>query len=176
MIQDVSVCGEFFDTDFFSYREDADLAWRAQLLGWKCLYTPEAVAYHVRSVLPENRRSTVPAINMHSVKNRWLLRLKNVTWSVYRHHWLPITARDLAAVLACFTIETTSLPGLWFVAKHWKPTWAKRKAIMARRRVDDSYIAQWISTEPVSFPATGVYERVHSRSCELAGGSTVIAD
>ena len=36
MIEDVSICGEFFDNDFFAYREDADLAWRAQLLGWKC--------------------------------------------------------------------------------------------------------------------------------------------
>ena len=36
MIEDISIDGEFFDTDFFSYREDADVAWRAQLLGWRC--------------------------------------------------------------------------------------------------------------------------------------------
>jgi GT2 family glycosyltransferase len=36
MIEDVSVDGEFFDPDFFVYREDADVAWRAQLLGWRC--------------------------------------------------------------------------------------------------------------------------------------------
>ena len=39
-VEAVSVDGEFFDEDFFSYREDADLAWRAQVMGWKCLYTP----------------------------------------------------------------------------------------------------------------------------------------
>ncbi len=49
MIEDVSVDGEFFDPDFFVYREDADVAWRAQLLGWRCIYTPEATAYHVRT-------------------------------------------------------------------------------------------------------------------------------
>ena len=27
--------GDFFDPDFFAYREDADVAWRAQLLGWR---------------------------------------------------------------------------------------------------------------------------------------------
>ena len=32
MILDIAVEGEFFDTDFFVYREDADVAWRAQLL------------------------------------------------------------------------------------------------------------------------------------------------
>src|SRR3954447_15705588 len=31
MIVDVSINGEFFDPDFFVYREDADVAWRAQL-------------------------------------------------------------------------------------------------------------------------------------------------
>src|ERR1700689_5614814 len=33
MIEDISICGEFFDADFFVYREDADVAWRAQLMG-----------------------------------------------------------------------------------------------------------------------------------------------
>ena len=44
--------GEFFDPDFFVYREDADVAWRAMLLGWRCIYTPAAVAYHVRTREP----------------------------------------------------------------------------------------------------------------------------
>src|SRR5258707_5093714 len=33
MIEDVSLDDEFFDPDFFVYREDADVPWRAQLLG-----------------------------------------------------------------------------------------------------------------------------------------------
>src|SRR5437016_9677772 len=32
MIDDISIQGEFFDSDFFVYREDADVAWRAQLM------------------------------------------------------------------------------------------------------------------------------------------------
>ncbi len=34
------------DDDFFFSLEDMDLAWRAQLAGWKCVYTPDAVVYH----------------------------------------------------------------------------------------------------------------------------------
>ena len=56
MIDDVSEGDNFFDPDFFAYREDADVAWRAQLLGWRCLYVPGAVGYHVRTVVPGNRR------------------------------------------------------------------------------------------------------------------------
>ena len=39
-IEAVSVEGQFFDEEFFAFREDADLAWRAQVMGWKCLYVP----------------------------------------------------------------------------------------------------------------------------------------
>src|SRR5207248_2021885 len=73
-IRDVSIDGEFFDEDFFAYREDADVAWRGRLFGWRALVVPDAVAYHVRSVTPERRRELSAIINMHSVKNRFLLR------------------------------------------------------------------------------------------------------
>lgn len=36
-----------FDEDFYAYMEDADLAFRGRLVGWKCLYVPKAVVYHV---------------------------------------------------------------------------------------------------------------------------------
>ncbi|MBC7812687.1 MAG: glycosyltransferase family 2 protein [Burkholderiales bacterium] len=34
------------DDDFFFSLEDMDIAWRAQLAGWRCLYTPAAIVYH----------------------------------------------------------------------------------------------------------------------------------
>jgi len=34
------------DDDFFFSFEDVDLAWRAQLAGWRCLYAPRALVYH----------------------------------------------------------------------------------------------------------------------------------
>ena len=44
MLDDVRVDGEWFDEDFFAYREDADLAWRAQWRGWRCRYVAAATA------------------------------------------------------------------------------------------------------------------------------------
>ncbi|UEC41748.1 MAG: hypothetical protein METHSR3v1_2460001 [Methanothrix sp.] len=35
-----------FDEDFFLYLEDVDLAFRARLAGWKCLYVPGARVIH----------------------------------------------------------------------------------------------------------------------------------
>ncbi len=37
------------DEVFFMYLEDVDLAFRAQLRGWSCLYQPAARAYHIGS-------------------------------------------------------------------------------------------------------------------------------
>jgi GT2 family glycosyltransferase len=74
MIADISENVNFFDPDFFHYREDADVAWRAQLLGWRCLYTPEQPSEGSRSdqhalgqePLPhahqEHDRGRVPAV------------------------------------------------------------------------------------------------------------------
>ncbi len=36
-----------FDEDFFLYMEDVDLAFRARLLGWRCVYTHHARVYHI---------------------------------------------------------------------------------------------------------------------------------
>jgi len=152
MIEDVSVDGEFFDPDFFVYREDADVAWRAQLLGWRCLYTPHARAYHVRSVRPGNRRALPAAINMHSVKNRFLMRIKNMTPDLYLRNWFSITLRDLMVVACCLLREQTSLKAFWFLARNWKRVWAKRRQIMQRRRVDDEYLAAWFRYRPVALP------------------------
>ena len=66
MIEDIAILGEFFDPDFFVYREDADVAWRAQLMGWRCIYTPLARGYHVRNVLPGNRRA-LPSGDQHAL-------------------------------------------------------------------------------------------------------------
>lgn len=153
MIEDISCEGDFFDDDFFAYREDADVAWRAQLLAWKCLYVPTAVAYHVRSVLPSNRAELSPIINMHSVKNRWLLRIKNITPSLYRRNFAAITVRDLVVIGGCLLKEWSSLKAFLLVAKLWNRTWKKRAWIMQKRRVSDQYIDAWFSNNPVSYAA-----------------------
>jgi GT2 family glycosyltransferase len=164
MIEDISIGGEFFDADFFVYREDADVAWRAQLLGWKCLYAPYARGYHVRNALPGNRRALPAVINMHSVKNRFLLRIKNMTWDLYRRNFFSITARDIVVLSCCLLWEHTSLKAFPFLARNWKSVVAKRREILMRQRVDDAYMASWFSFKPVSKPAPKKFAASNTRS------------
>ncbi len=163
-IDDISVNGEFFDTDFFVYREDADVAWRAQLMGWKCLYAPYAKGYHVRKVLPGNRRALPPEINMHSVKNRFLMRMKNISGDLYRRNFFSITARDLVVISCCVLWEHTSLRAFIFLFRNWKSVMGKRREIMQRKKVRDEYIASWFSFDPVSKPAPKKFTPSGTRS------------
>jgi len=153
MIEDISLGDEFFDPDFFVYREDADVAWRAQLMGWSCIYTPHARGYHVRNVLPGNRRALPPVINMHSVKNRFLMRMKNMTGHLYWRNWFSITARDVVVLSCCLLREQSSLKAFGYIMQNWKRVMSKRREIMNRKRVDDDYIASWFRYAPVSAPA-----------------------
>jgi GT2 family glycosyltransferase len=153
MIEHISISGEFFDSDFFVYREDADVAWRAQLMGWRCMYVPHARGYHVRNVLPGNRRALPPAINMHSVKNRFLMRIKNITPDLYWRYLLSITLRDLTVVTCCLLWEHSSLKAFWFLIRNWNRTMAKRREIQARRVATAEEIASWFSYRPVAHPA-----------------------
>jgi GT2 family glycosyltransferase len=164
MIDDIAIDGDFFDPDFFVYREDADVAWRAQLLGWRCLYTPYACGYHVRKVLPGNRRALPAEINMHSVKNRFLMRIKNITPGVYLGNWFSITARDLVVIACCLFREQSSLRAFGYLWKNWRRALEKRRAIMSRRRVSDRYLKRWFSYQPVSLPVPKALNRAASRT------------
>ena len=163
MIDDISVDGEFFDHDFFVYREDADVAWRAQLAGWKCIYTPLARGYHVRNVLPGNRRALPAEINMHSVKNRFLMRIKNISGSMYRKFFWSILWRDLVVVSCCLLWEHSSLRAFSFLMKNWSSTMRKRRHIRAITRVSDQYMESWFSYSPVSKPLAATVRRSTSR-------------
>ena len=167
MIRDIAIDGEFFDNDFFVYREDADVAWRAQLLGWKCLYTPAARGYHVRNVLPGNRRALPAEINMHSVKNRFLMRVKNITPGVYWRNFFSITVRDAIVFTACLFREQSSLKAFPFLVSNFRRFLDKRRKIMARRKVTDEYMQAWFSFVPVAYPAPA------AKSAKSAAGSRV---
>ncbi|WP_339170039.1 glycosyltransferase family 2 protein [Paenibacillus sp. FSL H7-0943] len=77
MIEDVSVDGEFFDADFFAYKEDVDVAWRAQLFGWQGYYDAEAIGYHERGWKTSGRSTKPMFIRRISYINRYKMIYKN---------------------------------------------------------------------------------------------------
>lgn len=79
MIEDISIQGEFFDGDFFAYKEDVDVAWRAGKLGWKAYYCAEAIGMHERGWKKGDRKSRPLFIRRVSYINRYKMIYKNLT-------------------------------------------------------------------------------------------------
>ena len=142
-IQDISLDGELFDERFFAYREDADLSWRAQLRGWQAFIVPAAVAYHVRRVTPEVRASLPPEINLHSVKNRFLLRANNEGLYLALRNAPFELFRDLLVIAGVVLKERTSLPALRWLWQHRFEIVERRRRVQERRRVSDRQLARW---------------------------------
>jgi GT2 family glycosyltransferase len=142
-LETAAIDGQYFDEDFFAYREDADLAWRLQLFGWKSIYIPSAVALHRRRVTPERRTALPRIINYHSVKNRFLLRINNMTGGLYRRDIWPITFRDLGVIAYVLLREWHSLPALFFPIRHFRRLWLKRCRIQSRIRIEERELEQW---------------------------------
>ncbi len=71
---------EYFDELMFMYKEDCDLAYRLQLAGYKCLYIPQAIVYHDRS-LASCGQGLVGIIKGRLGKKR-----KYKEWSWLNHH------------------------------------------------------------------------------------------
>jgi GT2 family glycosyltransferase len=152
MLQDIADESGYLDENFFAYREDADLAWRAQWMGWHCLYIPEATGYHARRVLPERRSSLPDAINMHSFKNRFLMRVKNMDFVTCARFFVPIALRDIVILAYVLIREHSSLPGIPLLIRAIPQTWAMRKSLQRRRRASAQEIRSWFSYHPMAKP------------------------
>lgn len=151
MLEDVRLGNEYLDNDFFAYREDADLAWRAQLAGWGALYEPGAVADHVRHVVPSRRSSLDPRINYHSLKNRYLMRTKNIDSVVWRKCCPFFLVRDLGILGYVLLRERSSLAAYRDYWRFRHRALAKRRQIQLKRKTGAREIARWFSFRPVAY-------------------------
>lgn len=135
---------QLFDEAFFAYREDADLAWRAQRLGWNCLFLPNAYGFHRRKVTPERRQELPPIINLLGVKNRFLLQLNNLSFLPYRNTWLPgVFLRNILVVIGVLLVERPSLKGLhqaWLLRRRARE---RCRLIRDRSRRQPRDVARW---------------------------------
>lgn len=86
-----------FDEDFFAYLEDIDLDFRAQLMGMKCLFVPDAIVYHIGSATA-GRGSGFAFQQM--VRNHLLLILKNYPLKSLIRHSVKILYSELRLLAA----------------------------------------------------------------------------
>jgi GT2 family glycosyltransferase len=93
-----AVGGEVLDENLELWASDVDLAWRARLLGWRCMYEPRAVAWHMRFYSPTTRDGLPEAHRRLQFRNRLLMMAKNDSWSDVRGDLHRIALYELLAI------------------------------------------------------------------------------
>jgi GT2 family glycosyltransferase len=133
------------DDDFFFSMEDIDLAWRAQLTGWRCVYAPQAVLYHKLSATGGGVTSS-----FYDGRNAIYVLIKDYPgplWRKYRVHilrrqgalaWEAIRAWRGKAARAHLRGMLTGLIRIPWLLR-------KRRAVQQTRSVSIEYIESILS-------------------------------
>lgn len=132
MIEDICVDGEFFDGDFFAYKEDVDVAWRARLYGWTAYYDAEALGYHERGWKPSGRGDKALFIRRISYINRYKMLYKNEPARSFPLTFAVSLPYEIAAH-GYMLLKERDLFGAWRLFKtQWRNLRRKRKEIQRR--------------------------------------------
>jgi GT2 family glycosyltransferase len=151
MLDDVGL----FEPRFFSYLEDADLAWRARLRGWGCCVAPAARARHVYSASGSTFKQRLLARNRLRVLVRCLpgrLLLECVP---------AILRYDVLAITYALLRRQPAVAAGRFEALHEMPALLEqRRTIQARRTVPAADLARWLEPAPSPLAALAVQRQV----------------
>ena len=133
------------DEDFFFSCEDVDLAWRAQLTGYRCVYAPRAVVYHKLSATGGGATAS-----FYDGRNFIYLLAKDYPGDLWRVHWRAILRAQLritVEALRAWRGEAArarlrgQLAGLLGVPKMLR----KRRAVQRSRTVERTYLESILS-------------------------------
>ncbi len=143
-LEEVAVNDEYFDVDFFAYKEDVDLAWRLQLYGWKAQFEPTAVAWHRRFLGADKKRGKVSAqLRSMSLRNQHLVIIKNEDTSNLLRHLIYVVPRSLGMWGYALIFEPFQWRTLIRLFKQAPKSLQKRKIIMSHRKIGPEGIRKW---------------------------------
>lgn len=146
-LEEIRIRNEYFDEDYFLYKEDIDLCWRLRSRGWRIVYEPGAVVYHRRSVGPpelnfsprhqhRQRRQRSQLIRTLSYRNHFLTVWKNQPLGTLLKR-LPLTlGYELGKFVFLAGSEPRTLRGLGSALRHLPQTLSKRRLILRHRRAN----------------------------------------
>ena len=128
-----AVGGEVLDEDLELWASDVDLAWRARLLGWRCMYEPRAVAWHMRFYSPTTRDSLPEAHRRLQFRNRLLMIAKNDSWADLRRDLHRIALYEVLA-LGHVLLRERHLLRAYGAAARGLPAARRRRAVVQAKR------------------------------------------
>ncbi len=144
---------EYFDSSFFCYKEDVDLAWRLKLYGWKTIYVPNILAYHERGAgesaskksldIVRERRNISLFAKTISFKNQRLMQIKNETLGLYIKHFPWIIWKEIRAWGYIILFEPRILKILPQMFRQIPKALKQRKIIMKKKKARAKEMEKW---------------------------------
>lgn len=144
---------EFFDEDLFAYKDDFDVSWRLQLVGWQCWYDPQARAFHYRQakgisgtsekLLAKNHWQRQGYISFYSYRNHWLVLIKNESWSSLRADLIFILWYELRKFFYLLFVHPAALRSIPSIIRLWSKMRAKHQAIQAGAKQKPVDVRRW---------------------------------
>ncbi len=133
------------DDDYFFLLEDVDIAWRAQLAGWRTLYTPKAIVYHHLSATGGGVTASY-----YDGRNSLYLLVKNLPSEIWRKYAGQIIQRQVKLAIDALKAwrgeaARARLRGMMRGLLDLPKILKKRKAIQAKRTVSIEYIDSMLS-------------------------------
>lgn len=154
-LEDVRFEDEFFDKDFFSYKEDVDLAYRLMWRAWKSYYLPEAVAYHERTAkgvekfsnlaIIRHRKNKSKFVSYHSYKNHLFVIYKNLSSRNFWRYFFSIFFYELKKFCYVLILENSTLGALSEFLSKKKRMKQKRHFVISRRLIKDDEMRKWFN-------------------------------
>ena len=152
-LEDIKIEDEYFDEDFFAYKEDIDLSWRLRLYGWKIVYQPKAIAYHLRGAgdsevrsakgIIKQRRKISKFAKFHSFKNQRLMQIKNELKGLFFRDILYIIIREIGAWAYVVFFEAYTWKAIKELFKLAPNAFRKRKIIMENKKLNNRQMSKW---------------------------------
>ncbi len=114
VLEKIKINNEYFEEDFFSYKEDVDLSYRLQLAGYKIYFLPQVIAYHDRTTskhksLFKGRQLKSEWIKQYSYKNHLWCILKNEFTTNLIKYFFPIFWHELKKLIYIIFFERQTL-------------------------------------------------------------------
>lgn len=128
------------DESFGSYLEDIDLSWRAQLAGYRCIYVPRAVVYHMVSATGGG-----PIASFFVGRNTIFVIVKDYPLSLLRRYWLAVLRAQFRISLEALRAwrgeaARARLRGQLAALRHLPRLLGQRRIVQRTRRVTDEYL------------------------------------
>lgn len=135
----------FLDDDYFFLLEDVDIAWRAQLAGWRTLYTPSAIVYHHLSATGGGVTAS-----FYDGRNSLHLLVKNLPGEIWRKYGWQIAKRQFGLAIDALKAwrgeaARARLRGMMRGLLDLPHIMKKRKETQAKRKVSIDYLESMLS-------------------------------